>query len=226
MMSEPLKKPQAAPESHSPREVPEIISMAQELFSKNTLVDDGGKKNPAFQIDVFRIAKPLYMIGRAVRVTHGTPECFPAINALIAGFDADDVVSAIPNKVSPIIPFGVGLDHVAQVGDLIEFTYMRGILVRERPDQLPEGLLCHVVPAGDYARNRVRAKNIDEALGIAYIELDNWLKASEEWESCGNSEYEVFTGSIYNPEQKRFDQPKWPKRYEMEKWDPVRRKIQ
>ena len=220
-MSQPAKK--RAPESYSPKEMPEIIGMAEELF-KNSIPPGGSE--PASQIDVFRIVRPLYLVGRAARVTHGTPECFPTIDALIRGFDADDVTAAIPNKVSPILPFGVGLDHIAHGGDLIEFTYMRGILVRELPpeDQLPEGLVCHTIPAGCYARNRVRAKNIGEALGAAYGGLDNWLKASQEWESCGNSEYEVFTCSAYDARKKRFSAPKWPHWYEMEKWDQVRRK--
>jgi len=220
-MSEPLKKPAAAPESYTPKEVPVIIGMAEELFQNSA---QAGGSEPASQIDIFRIARPLYLLGRAARVTHGTPECGPTIDALIEAFNADDVTSAIPGKISPIVPFGVGLDHIAHGGDLIEFTYMRGILVRELPpeDQLPEGLICHTIPAGCYARNRVRAKNIGEALGAAYVGLDNWLKASEAWESCGNSEYEVFTSSPYDPKKKRFSAPE--QGYEMEKWDPVRRK--
>jgi len=222
-MSEPLKKPNQASESYSPKELPVIITMAEELFKNSA---QAGGSEPASQINVFRIAQPLYLVGRSVRVTHGTPECFPTIDALIDGFDADDVTSAIPDKVSPVIPFGVGLDHIAHGGDLIEFTYMRGILVRALPpeDQLPEGAVCHTIPAGCYARNRVRAKNVGEALGAAYVGLDDWLKTSAEWESCGNSEYEVFTCSAYDARKKRFIAPKWPKRYEMEKWGQVRRK--
>lgn len=222
-MSEPLKKPGPAPERYTSKQVPVIIGMAEELLQRGALAGGG---EPASQIDIFRVAQPLYLLGRAARVTHGTPECMPAIDALIEAFDADDVASAIPDKVSPVIPFGVGLDHIDHGGDLIGFTYVRGILVRALPpaDQLPEGLIRHIIPAGYYARNRVRAKNIGEALGAAYVGLDNWLKASEEWESCGNSEYKVFTSSAYDPKKKRFAAPKWPKPYEMEKWDQVRRK--
>jgi len=222
-MSESAKKPGQAPESYQPKAKPEIVSMAEQ--AQAGALDDT-KKKPSFQVDIFHIDRPLYAVGRAVRVTHGTPECFPAIDALIQGFDADDVTSVIPNKASPIIPFGVGLDHIAHGGDLIEFTYMRGVLVRERPaeDQLPEGMICHTIPAGYYARNHVRAKNIGEALGIAYIELDRWVESSEEWEGCGNSEYEVYTSSVYIPEKKCFRRPKWPQWFEMEKWCQVRRR--
>jgi len=179
------------------------------------------KKKPAFQIDVFRIEQPLYMVGRAVRVTHGTPECFPAIDTLWREFEADDVTSAIPDKADPVIPFGICSDHIPHGGDIIEFTYMRAALVRERPadNQLPEGTICYAIPAGDFARIRVRAKNHDKAIGTAYIELDKWLQSSE-WEGIGDG-YEVYTSRVYNPETKLYGD-KWPRRYEMEKWEHVR----
>jgi len=225
-MSEPLKKPNRTPESYTPKAVPEIIAMAEQLFNKRT--GDDSKKKSAFQVDIFRIEQPLYLVGRSVRVTHGTPECFPKIDALIESFDADDAAGAIPNRVSPVIPFGVGLNHIAHGGDLIEFTYMRGILVREPPakGQLPDDFLCHTIPAGYYARNRVRAKDVGEALGVAYVELDRWVKSSEEWEDYGDGgyEYEVFTSSVYSPKKRRFEDAHKPNRYTMEKWERVRRK--
>jgi len=180
-------------------------------------------KKPAFQIDVFHLDQPLYAVGRSVRVTHGTPECFPAIDALWRDFDADDVTSAIANKADPVIPFGICSDHIAHGGDLIEFNYMRGVLVREYPaeDELPQGAICHTIPAGDFARIRVRAKNHDKAIGTAYIELSNWLESSQEWEAVDGG-YEVYTSCVYNPETRLYDAPRWPKRYEMEKWDRVR----
>jgi len=226
-MSEPLKKPGQVPESYQPQK-PEMMRALEAAQVETMPIYKGKKKNASFQIDIFHIDQPLYAVGRTVRVTHGAPDCFPKIDALIKDFGDDDVPSAISDKTSPIIAFGICLDHIDHGGNQIEFTYMRAILVRELPTevQLPEGMLCHTIPAGYYARNHVCAKNIGDALGTAYVELDNWLKSSEGWESCGNGEYEVFTSSVYNPETRRFEHTHKPKKYEMEKWGQVRRKTQ
>ena len=179
------------------------------------------KKKTTFEIDIFQIDQPLYIVGRTVRVTHGTPECFPAIDALCQTFDDDDVTAAIPDKAEPVIPFGVCSDHISHGGDIIEFTYMKGVQVRECPDdsQLPKTTLCHTIPAGDYVRIRVSAPSFDAGIGTAYIELDRW--ESPEWENCDDSGYEVFTSRRYNPENHCFDESL---RFEMEKWGRVRRK--
>lgn len=178
------------------------------------------EKKQGFNIEIFTLDKPMYIVGRTVRVTHGTPECFPKIADLKANFIADDMISKIPNKKEPVMRFGICSDH-AVVGDLIpgseliEFTYMVGVEVNEviEESQLPKTTKIFTIPVGEIIRIRVSAPNFDTAIGIAYVELDQWEKNNPEWEGRGIGEIEVYAN----------ESPSW---VEFEKWDCVKKKEQ
>jgi len=173
------------------------------------------EKKQGFSIDVFTLDKPMHIVGRSVRVTHGTPECFPTIQALWKNWTDDDAVSKIPNKKEPAILFGISTDHVRHAldKDIIEFTYILGVEVNEAVEEgkLPETMRGFTIPPTDVARIKVSHPNGDAALGIGYVELSKWLKNHPEWEDCGIGETEVYVSET----------PEW---VEFEKWSFVKRK--
>jgi len=77
--------------------------------------------------------------------------------------------------------------------------------------QLPETTRIFTIPSGDIARIRVSAPNVDTAIGIAYVELDQWHKNNPEWEGSGIGEIEVYANET----------PSW---VNFEKWDCIKRK--
>ena len=159
-----------------------------------------------------KLNSPIFVAGEEVRVKHGTPECFPAINALCAHFLTEDTPSKIQNKVEPVIRFGLCIDHV-YYEDIIEFTYVTGVRVHELMEEskLPESTKCYTIPAGEYACIKVSTPDAGKTIGIAYTRLDHWIKESQDWESCAG-EYEVYPDISGNAR--------------MELWRPVKRKGQ
>ncbi|MDR0286973.1 MAG: GyrI-like domain-containing protein [Clostridiales bacterium] len=171
------------------------------------------EKKQEFKIEVVTLEKPMYIVGRSVRVTHGTPECFPSIDSLKTGFKADDIPAKIPNKKEPVIRFGICYDHHVPREGLIEFTYMVGVEVNEPINEslLPETTHIFTIPTGVIVRIKVSAPNFDTAIGIAYVELDQWRKNNPEWEGSDVGEIELYVD----------ESPSW---VEFEKWDCIRKK--
>ena len=100
-----------------------------------------------YTIDVLTLDEPLYIVGCGVRVKHGTPECFPSINALIDNFNKNCMASKIPNKSQPYRRFGICVDHV-MYDDIIEFTYLTGVQVKTplSESQRPATTILNEVP--------------------------------------------------------------------------------
>lgn len=163
-----------------------------------------------FSIQIIRLDSPVYIAGQEARVKHGTPECFPTITALCGRFLSEDIPSKIQNKIEPIVRFGMCVDHV-YLGDIIEFTYITGVQIKELIDEnkLPESTKCFVIPAGEYACIKVSSPDDGTTIGIAYTQLDKWIHESQDWESTVG-EYEVY--------------PRFSTNAVMELWRPVRRK--
>ena len=164
-----------------------------------------------YTIDVLTLDEPLYIVGCGVRVKHGTPECFPSINALIDNFNKNCMASKIPNKSQPYRRFGICVDHV-MYDDIIEFTYLTGVQVKTplSESQRPATTILHEVPAGTYARIQVTAPNEDIAMSTSYMKLAQWIEESTEWEQAPGNECEVF--------------PKEDTDAIMELWRPIRNK--
>lgn len=171
---------------------------------------DWMEKKAEFAIDVFPLDAPMIIVGRSVAVTHGTPECFPTIGALIEGFHRDDLPAKIPGRKDSPTEYGLCFGHVPE-GELIHFTYFYGVEVPGPVDEsrLPESTECFVIQPGHYARNRVSAPK-DQAIGIAYTQFGPWEEASPEWE-CTDGIYEVYIEET----------PDWAV---MELWKPVRKR--
>ncbi len=157
-----------------------------------------------------KLDMPVYIAGREVRVKHGTPECFPAINALIAKFNAEDISSKIGNKKEPVIRFGLCIGHI-YYDNIIEFTYITGVQIYGPADEsrMPESTKCYSIPAGDYACIKVTSPDAGATIGIAYTRLEQWIKESQDWEAA-IGEYEVYPNISTNAE--------------MELWRPIRKK--
>ncbi len=163
-----------------------------------------------YDIEIMKLDMPVYVAGREVRVKHGTPECFPAINALCSKFYAEDIPSQIRNKKEPVIRFGLCIGHI-YYSNIIEFTYITGVQISEPVDEssLPESTKCYTIPAGDYVCNKVTSPAEGATMGIAYTRLEQWIKESPDWEAA-TGEYEVYPNASTNAE--------------MELWRPVRKK--
>jgi predicted transcriptional regulator YdeE len=163
-----------------------------------------------YNIKIMKLSSPIFVAGTEVRVKHGTPECFPAINALCTRFISEGTPSKIQNKIEPMIRFGLCIDHV-YYEDIIEFTYIIGVQVQELTveSKLPELVKCYTIPTGKYACINVSSPDASTTIGIAYTRLDRWINESQDWESIPG-EYEIYP----NP----FSSAK------MELWRPVKRK--
>lgn len=161
-----------------------------------------------YSIEIIKLDTPVYVAGREVRVKHGTPECFPAIDALCARFHAEDIPAKIGNKKEPVLRFGLCIDH-KYFDTIIEFTYITGVQISEPADEsrLPVSTKCYTIPAGDYACIKVSSPDAGTTIGIAYTRLERWMQASKDWESAPG-EYEVYPNAATNAE--------------MELWRPVR----
>ncbi|HBL83553.1 MAG: hypothetical protein A2Y17_00365 [Clostridiales bacterium GWF2_38_85] len=167
------------------------------------------EKKTEFTIEEFKLEQPIYVVGRTVRVTHGTPECFPAISALKANFLANDVPSIITNIQKPVIRFGICKDHHVPSEGLIEFTYMIGVQTTGQTfENLIDDMELHIIPEGDYVRIKVSAPDADTAIGTAYVNLSNWFNESTEWAGAG--EFEVYPNESTDAE--------------MEFWNGLKRK--
>lgn len=160
-----------------------------------------------YGIEIMRLNEPIYVAGREVRVKHGTPECFPAIDALCAGFYTEDIPSKIKNKKEPVTRLGLCVGHV-YYDNIIEFAYVIGVQINGPSDEngLPESTACYSIPAGDYARIKVTSPDRETTIGIAYTRLDQWIKESPDWEAS-MGEYEIYPDISSNAE--------------MELWRPV-----
>ena len=165
-----------------------------------------------FSIQIMKLNSPIFVAGKKVRVKHGTPECFPAINALCTDFLNEGTPSKIQNKIEPMIRFGICIDHV-YYDDIIEFTYVTGVQVNELTEEskLPESTKYYTIPAGEYACINVSSPDASTTIGIAYTRLDHWINESQDWESNAG-EYEVYPNPSGNTR--------------MELWRPVKRKGQ
>jgi predicted transcriptional regulator YdeE len=157
-----------------------------------------------------RLDMPVYVAGWEVRVKHGTPECFPAINAIIAKFYTEDIPSKMGNKKEPLIRFGLCIGHI-YYDNIIEFTYITGVQINEPADEsrLPESTKCYTIPAGDYACIKVTSPDAGATIGTAYTRLEQWINESQDWKAA-MGEYEVYPNASTNAE--------------MELWRPVRKK--
>ncbi|MCL1888292.1 MAG: effector binding domain-containing protein [Kiritimatiellaeota bacterium] len=176
-------------------------------------------RQTSFKVDVFTLEEPICIVGRSARIpVAGTPECFQRIGDLYAGFFSDGTLDKIKNKKEGVIiqrnkgHFGLCHDHVWEDGK-IEFTYTLGVQVAEPPPDrdLPADTHRFAIQPDDYARIHVSAPS-NEALGIAWIELNKWIGNSTEWRNGRISgEYEVYFDNTDG----------W---MEFELWQPVRRK--
>ena len=152
-----------------------------------------------FSIEVFKLEQPIYVLGRTIRVTHGTPECTPAINTLKSDFLANDVPAKIPHLHKPVKRFAVCKDHYVPSEGLIEFTYMTGVQIKNPiKENLPDNMEQHIIPEGDYVRIKVSAPDADTAIGTAYVNLSNWANEQIEWD-CGG-EFEVYPNETTDAE--------------------------
>jgi predicted transcriptional regulator YdeE len=201
------------------RVISEIVSLENRIISGKG-VFEAMEKKPEFEISVFMLDEPIYIIGRGARVKHGTPEHQPAIDALIEGFFGDDVPSMIPDAKKPVMRFGICAEFTPETG---EFTYMMGDRVEQAIEdgQLPETTRSYIIPAGEYACVRFSAIDkktlISGFLGEGYGKIFDWVGSSEEWVSTvgGTVAYEVY-------KDERFEVPSYP---EMEIWTPVKKKV-
>lgn len=171
-----------------------------------------------FNIHVFHLDAPINVIGRAVRVVHGSPEHMSSVKSLIENFFGDDVSSMIFNKREPVLRFGICAEHNPSTG---EFTYMMGDQTLQDSEnmKIPETTRSYVIPVGDYACVTFSAPDVETitnaTLEEGFDHLFGWLGSSEEWESSVlGVAYEVY-------DNERFEVPSWP---EMEIWTPVKRK--
>jgi DNA-binding transcriptional MerR regulator len=188
----------------------ERISIGKEVFEFT-------QNKTEFSVRVFYLEKPIYIVGRSIRVKHGSPEHFPSIESLISDFFADDVPAMIPERNLPVMRFGICAEFTPETG---EFTYMMGDQTKQliSDASLPERTRNFIIPSGYYACVTFSAPDMGELTGAklseGYNRLFGWLGESE-WE---NSEmgvaYEVY-------EDERFEVPSWP---EMDIWTPVKRK--
>ena len=175
-------------------------------------------KQTEYHVRVFRLEKEIWVIGRGVRIKHGSPEHMPSIQNLIENFFGDDVPAIIPHHMEPAFRFGICAEFTPETG---EFTYIMGDQTSKPVgnDVLPDTLRGYMIPAGDYACVTFSAPDIEtitiQALGLGYDKLFGWLGDSAEWENSGMGvAYEVY-------EDKRFEVASWP---EMDIWTPVKRK--
>ena len=170
-----------------------------------------------FSIRVFTLENPIYIVGRSIRIKHGSPEHEPSMKSLISGYFGDDVPSIIPNRNLPIMRFGICAEFVPETG---EFTYMMGDQVGQpvADDLLPETTRSYIIPSGEYACITFSAPDIgvltESKLFEGYDRLFGWLSESEWESSMVGVAYEVY-------EDERFEVPSWP---EMDIWTPVKRK--
>ena len=190
-----------------------LRAAAETVEQPNPEKEHAVERKQGFTIDVFTLDKPMHVVGRSVRVTHGTPECFPTIHALWKNFKDDDALSKIPGKKEPVVLFGISTGHHVPAEGLIEFTYILGVEVEAAAgeDKPPETMRHFTIPAGDVARARVSAPDGDTALGIGYVEMSKWRADHPEWEDAGVGETEVYVD----------ESPGW---VEFEKWDFVKRR--
>ncbi len=65
-----------------------------------------------FDLQVKRLVSRVYVAGQEIRVKHGNPECFPAINDLCNKFLSEDIPSNTQTKIEPINRFRLCIDHV------------------------------------------------------------------------------------------------------------------
>lgn len=194
----------------------ELISLKERIsYGKEVLEFMDNKTD--FSIRVFHLENPIYIVGRGVRIKHGSPEHMPSINSLISGYFGDDVPSMIPNRNLPIMRFGICAEFTPETG---EFTYMMGDQIRQpvADDLLPETTRSYVIPSGEYACITFSAPDIGALtgakLGEGYDRLFGWLSESEWENSMMGVAYEVY-------DDERFEVPSWP---EMDIWTPVKRK--
>ena len=172
-----------------------------------------------FLIRVFTLENPIYIVGRSIRIKHGSPEHEPGIKSLISGYFGDDVPSIIPNRSFPLMRFGICAEFEPETG---EFTYMMGDQIGQPGANylLPETTRSYIIPSGEYACITFSAPDIgtltESKIGEGYDRLFGWLRESE-WESSTEGvAYEVY-------DDERFEVPSWP---EMDIWTPVKRKEQ
>jgi predicted transcriptional regulator YdeE len=190
-----------------------MMAPLQRTVSQNATILQGacGMDNKAdYSILIKKLDSPVFVVGQEVRVKHGTPECFPAINALCTSFKAENIPAGIRNKTEPVLRLGLCIDHV-YYDDIIEFTYVTGVQVHEPAEEstLPKATKCYAIPAGEYACIKVSSPDEGTTIGIAYTCLDNWINGSQDWDSTPG-EYEVYPNISDNTE--------------MELWRPVKRK--
>ncbi len=192
----------------------EIIILEERLASKRDIFERI-EFETKFEISVFHLDNPIYVIGRAARIIHGSPEHQPTIKSLISDFYGDDVPSMIPNRREPGKRFGICAELNIEIA---EFTYMMGdqTLSSIEEVELPTSTRSYVIPAGDYACVTFSASDIEtlttQTLGRGYDELFGWLGSSNEWESSVMGvAYEVY-------DDERFEIPSWP---EMDIWTPI-----
>ena len=171
-----------------------------------------------FSIRVFNLETPIYIIGKAVRIVHGSPEHGETINALISDYFGDDIPSIIPNRKKPTMRFGICAEFTNETG---EFTYMIGDqIIGQIGKKIPAATRSYEIPAGYYACVTFSAPDIEsitgKSLGEGYDKLFGWLESSEEWESTvgGTVAYEVY-------DDERFEVPSYP---QMDIWTPVRKR--
>ncbi len=196
----------------------EIISLEERLANKRDIFEKI-EFETKFNISVFHLENPIYVIGRAARIVHGSPEHQPTIESLISNFYGDDVPSMIPNRREPGKRFGICAELNIETA---EFTYMMGDQTLSNIDdvEIPKTTRSYVIPAGDYACVTFSASDTEtlttKTLGRGYDELFGWLGSSKEWEnSVMGVAYEIY-------DDERFETPSWP---EMDIWTPVKKKV-
>lgn len=196
----------------------ELVSLKKRISNEKELFDFMERKTE-FNIRIFSLYTPIYVIGRAARIVHGSPEHMPTIQSLISDFYGDDVPSMIPNRKEPAMRFGICAEFIPQTR---EFTYMMGDQTFSQIEnmKLPDSTRSYVIPSGDYLCVTFSAPDTEtitsSALGEGYDKLFGWLGSSDEWESSSlGVAYEVY-------DNERFEVPSYP---EMEIWTPIKPKV-
>ncbi len=187
------------------------LKMGKDLFSFI-------EQKAEFNIRVFYLEKPIYIIGRAARIVHGSPEHWPMVESIISDYFGDDVPSIIPNRKVPTMRFGICAEFTPETR---EFTYMMGDQVEKQVenDYLPTSTRSYEIPSGHYACITLSALNTEALTGPVleegYGKLFEWLGKTEDWVSPtgGAIAYEVY-------DDERFEVPSWP---EMNIWTPVKK---
>lgn len=147
-MSNTVKAPQTAPESHSPDAKPEIVKMAE-------MCGHTEGKEAAFieksSTEVITIEKEIFVVGLSLQKS-GLPISFASLGKLWGDY-SEKYRYHVKHALEPIVEYAVCLNKVPD--------YITGCAV-SKIDEIEDGWMSYTIPQGRYIKDTFNAETFHQ----------------------------------------------------------------